>query len=150
MQRLRCCYKHDSIIHLSRRRRPYPDGKFAQKLNGRVCPEPGSKVNAISNALSRGWAGNLFGQGVDHWWNELGHRLGFHVAVLKLPFVVALQQHGTDWADGQNLTPTSQQIFGSSQIRCIGAIRKSVEDRLQHRPGQSRRPLCSKTPRQVD
>ena len=36
---------------------------------------------------------------LDQWRCKFGHCLGLHVAVLELPFVVGLEQHGADQAD---------------------------------------------------
>ena len=52
---------------------------------------------------SCGYGGDLWWNGVDQRWCEFGHDLVLHVAVLELPFVISLEQHGANQAGDRAL-----------------------------------------------
>src|SRR5215203_3690825 len=63
---------------------------------------------------SCGCGGNLGGNGVGQRRCEFGHKLCLHVAVLELPLVVGLQQHGADQADDGALVREDADDVGAS------------------------------------
>jgi len=63
---------------------------------------------------SGGRGGDLAWHGVDRWRCKFGHRLGLHVAVLGLPFVVGLQQHRADQSDDRSFIGEDADNIGTA------------------------------------
>ena len=80
----------------------------------RSVPRPGSRGNALMRVTSveAGGISNVVSLPsitlpsvgsasvcIDHWREQLGHRLNLHVAVLQLPFIITLQENGSDQSE---------------------------------------------------
>jgi len=89
------------------------DARLASSFRlGCVRQRGGNWVSVSSGHTSCRYGGNGVGHGVARRVDDLGHHLGLHVAVLGLPLVVGLQQHGTDQADDRSFVGEDPHELG--------------------------------------